>query len=168
MYNPSRVLLRLFVSLSFGLAFPASAQTQSHVFVKNETQHPLRIHKSEVGGAKVSAKAWRQGVERVSPSNREIVLTLNRKGKVNWMDPTPCPFEGLPRDHSYVQSIPRFVTALRFAFVWACISCFRSNAITCLRQERDSASTSYPQVRGRWCKGQCQSMEARRREGFTQ
>jgi hypothetical protein len=89
MHRPLRVLLRLFVSLSFGLAWPAFAQTQSHVYVKNETRHALRIHGSEAGGAEVNAKAWQQGVGSVSPGGRAIVLTLNRKGKVNWMDPTP-------------------------------------------------------------------------------
>ena len=37
----------------------------------------------------VSANVWRQSVESVAPGGREIVLTLRREGKVNWMDPTP-------------------------------------------------------------------------------
>lgn len=57
--------------------------------VKNETQQVLRIEPTSVSGAMVSANVWRRGVASVAPGGRETVLTLNRKGKVNWMDPTP-------------------------------------------------------------------------------
>ena len=71
------------------LGFAGAALAQSQVFVQNESGHRLRIDPTSVGGATVSAAVWRQGAASVAPGGREVVLTLNRKGKVNWMDPTP-------------------------------------------------------------------------------
>jgi hypothetical protein len=71
------------------LGFAGAALAQSQVFVKNESRHRLRIDPTSLGGATVSAAVWSQGAASVAPGGREVVLTLNRKGKVNWMDPTP-------------------------------------------------------------------------------
>ena len=87
--NMFAVFYGFLFSLGLGLACPVAAQVQSHVFVKNETQQAIHIRETELGGAAVSAKAWSQGAQHVAPGERGIVLTINRKGKVNWMDPTP-------------------------------------------------------------------------------
>ena len=84
-----RFLPRLFIVLSLDLGAQQFAHAQTHIYVKNDTQHLLRIHKSEVSGAKIDSKAWKQGAAKVAAGERERVLTIIRKGKVNWMDPTP-------------------------------------------------------------------------------
>ncbi len=89
MHTSSSVVSRVLIALSVAGTGSASAQTQSHVYVRNETQHAIRVQDVELSGAAVSARPWTQGKPSVSPGERAIVLTLNRKGKVNWMDPTP-------------------------------------------------------------------------------
>lgn len=84
-----RLLLWIVVGFSLALGHAGAAQAQSRVLVKNDSPHHLRIDPTSASGATVSAAVWRQGATSIAPGGREIVLTLVRKGKVNWMDPTP-------------------------------------------------------------------------------
>ena len=87
MWYRAHFLVHFLMGLS--LLFAGGVQAQSHVYVKNDSQVPLQIQKSKTGGAHLSNKAWMRGASSVAPGAREIVLSLKRKGKNNWMDPTP-------------------------------------------------------------------------------
>ncbi len=62
---------------------------QTNVYVQNNTNSALEVIDIVVTGDAISKKAWKTGVQEIPAGDREKVLTLNRAGKVNWMDPTP-------------------------------------------------------------------------------
>jgi hypothetical protein len=66
-----------------------TAQAQSQIFVENHTALPLTISGIDVSGDAISQGAWKRGATAIAQGERKKVLTLNRSGKVNWMDPTP-------------------------------------------------------------------------------
>jgi len=71
------------------LLFTASAHAQSMVYVENNTSYTIQIEDVVVSGDPISKKAWKKGKSVIAEGNRDMVLSLNRSGKVNWMDPTP-------------------------------------------------------------------------------
>ena len=71
------------------LSVPFSCFAQSHIYVDNNTTHNLEVMGLDVTGDPVSKKAFQSGATSILVGERNKVLTLNRAGKVNWMDPTP-------------------------------------------------------------------------------
>lgn len=71
----------------FGAAGAASAQ--SMIYVDNQTATNLNIVDVSVHGDKINKKAWKKGETSIAPGERKSILSLNRTGKFNWMDPTP-------------------------------------------------------------------------------
>jgi len=81
------VLVRLIVVLLCTL--PGLANAKSHLYVNNETNDVLSVSSVHVGGDPISKKAWKKGPSTIPAGQKVRVLTVNRSGKVNWMDPTP-------------------------------------------------------------------------------
>lgn len=65
------------------------AQAQTTIFVQNNTAHDFEVTDISVSGDPISKSAWKPGANSIAQGERTGVLTLNRSGKVNWMDPTP-------------------------------------------------------------------------------
>lgn len=64
-----------------------SAQTQ--IFIENNTDYNLVVSDAGLSSGRLSKKAWKAGLVTVAPGERGRVLSINRTGKFNWMDPTP-------------------------------------------------------------------------------
>jgi len=64
-------------------------RAQTKIYIDNQTDLDIGVSGWSTSGDKVSKKAWRKGKELIAPGEREWVLSLNRSGKLNWMDPTP-------------------------------------------------------------------------------
>lgn len=59
------------------------------MFVQNDTELEISVDSIDVTGSRLSKKAWKRGETSIPSGNRERVLSVNRTGKFNWMDPTP-------------------------------------------------------------------------------
>ena len=86
------VFLSAFCLLAACLGLPAkaaSAPTKSQIIVQNDTGLQLLVQSITTSGDSLNKKAWKQGDAEIPAATRKTILTLNRSGKVNWMDPTP-------------------------------------------------------------------------------
>jgi len=81
--------LRLIGHFFLLLLLTNAAHGASKIYISNETGLPLHINSISVSGASLSGKAWKAGAEVIAPGERLVILTINRTGKFNWMDPTP-------------------------------------------------------------------------------
>lgn len=66
-----------------------NAQTQTNIFIQNNSSENLIIKDIVISGDKLSKSAWKKGESAIGKGKREKVLAINRSGKFNWMDPTP-------------------------------------------------------------------------------
>lgn len=66
-----------------------NAQTQTHIFIQNNSSENLIVKDVVISGDKLNKKAWKKGESAIAQGKREKVLAINRSGKFNWMDPTP-------------------------------------------------------------------------------
>lgn len=80
------VLVLTFAALCF---LPALSSAATRVFVLNNSDTEIEVTQVSVDGDKLSKKAWKKGQMKISPGERASVLSINRTGKFNWMDPTP-------------------------------------------------------------------------------
>lgn len=69
------------------LAMNLSAATE--VYVENNSDLEFAVTALEVSGDALSKKAWKRGENLIPAGKRIKVLSINRTGKFNWMDPTP-------------------------------------------------------------------------------
>lgn len=84
--SPGRVAIVFGAVL--GLCSNAAIAATS-IFVQNNSSVELKIDSIAVTGSSLSKKAWKGGEVVVAQGARERVLSINRVGKFNWMDPTP-------------------------------------------------------------------------------
>ena len=78
--------IALLLSL-FALSTNAIAATQ--VVIENNTSAMIEVIKLSVDGDPLSKKAWKKGKAQIAAGQDGVVLSINRTGKFNWMDPTP-------------------------------------------------------------------------------
>ncbi|OED36136.1 hypothetical protein AB833_28350 [Chromatiales bacterium (ex Bugula neritina AB1)] len=76
------------VLLCFGL-LAGKVQAQTKIYVDNRTNTGLLVTNWSVRGDRINKKAWSKGHDKIAPGERRSVLSMNRAGKLNWMDPTP-------------------------------------------------------------------------------
>lgn len=83
--------MRLLASIIFVVCLGVSAVTKAatEIFVQNDTDENIHVVDVRVNGDPLSSKAWKVGASIISPGVRTGVLSINRTGKFNWMDPTP-------------------------------------------------------------------------------
>lgn len=62
---------------------------QTLIYVENNTSDTLVVTDVRTEGDNLSKKAWKKGAVTVPPGGRVSVMSINRTGKINWMDPTP-------------------------------------------------------------------------------
>jgi len=89
--NPGRAKFRrlsILISVIW-LGIPTFGSAATKVYVQNDTDSEIEVIELLVGGDKLSKKAWSKGKTMISPGQRISVLSINRTGKFNWMDPTP-------------------------------------------------------------------------------
>ncbi len=79
----------LAVMVVFWMFASNTATAATKVFIQNDTDSEIEVADLVVSGDKLSKKAWRKGKALIAPGQRISVLSINRTGKFNWMDPTP-------------------------------------------------------------------------------
>lgn len=78
----------LFACLILPLAC-GMTQAASKIYIANETGVTLYVNSVTVSGAALSKKVWKALVDVIPPGERLAILSINRTGKFNWMDPVP-------------------------------------------------------------------------------
>lgn len=84
--NQRTILLLLGIATGFS-SHIANAQTM--IFIENNTDYDLVVSDAGLSSGRLSKKAWKAGAVNVASGERGSVLSINRTGKFNWMDPTP-------------------------------------------------------------------------------
>jgi len=79
----------LAVMVVFWMFASSTATAATKVFIQNDTDGEIEVADLVVSGDKLSKKAWSKGKTLIAPGQRISVLSINRTGKFNWMDPTP-------------------------------------------------------------------------------
>ncbi len=65
------------------------AAEQTQVYIENNSDYDLIVTDVGVAKGRLSKKAWKKGVVNIASGQRDFILSINRTGKFNWMDPTP-------------------------------------------------------------------------------
>jgi len=88
---PKLAVVRWFPILLLLLSFfvPSAGIAATMIYVHNGTDGAIEVVDLKVEGDPLSKKAWKKGNAVIPAGERVSILSINRTGKFNWMDPTP-------------------------------------------------------------------------------
>jgi len=68
---------------------PSVGSAATKIFIQNDTGETIHVIEVSIAGDPLNKKAWKKEKDTIPAGKRVNVLSINRTGKFNWMDPTP-------------------------------------------------------------------------------